>query len=67
MFHIVPDDPANDPEKDVDEAIASTSASVLGSSASHVITVLEVEGECACDDNVIKTIELASSDECPCD
>ena len=67
MFHIVPGDPANDPEKNVDEAIASTSASVLGSASGHLITVLENEGECACDDNVVETIEIASSDECPCD
>jgi hypothetical protein len=67
MFHIVPGDPDNDPEKDVNEAVASTSASVLGSSASHIITVLESEGECACDDNVVKTFEIASADECSCD
>jgi hypothetical protein len=67
MFHIVPDDPENDPAKDVDEAIASTSASILGSSAIHEITVLETEEECACEDNVIETFEIASSDECPCD
>ena len=67
MFHIVPGDPANDPEKDVDEAVASTSASVLGSSSGHLITVLETEGECACDDNVVETIEIASTDECSCD
>jgi hypothetical protein len=66
MFHIVPGDPNNDPEKDVNEAIASTSASVLGSSSSHIISVLESEGECACDDNVVKTFEIASVDECSC-
>jgi hypothetical protein len=67
IFHIVPGNPANNPEKDVDEAIASTSASVLGSAAGHIITVLENEDECACDDNVVETFEIASSDECPCE
>lgn len=67
MFHIVPDNPENDPTKDVDEAIASTSASILGSSATHEITVLETEEECACEDNDVETFELESSDECPCD
>ncbi len=67
MYHIVPDDPDNDPNKDVDEAVASTSASVLGSASSHGITVLETTGECDCPDNEIKTIEIASADDCPCD
>jgi hypothetical protein len=67
MYHIVPDDPENDPTKDIDEAVASTSASVLGSASGHLITVLEAEGACDCPDNEIKTIEIASSDDCPCD
>ncbi len=67
MFHVVPDDPANDPLKDVDEAIASTSASVLGSKGTHIITVLETEEECECPDNEVKTVETASADDCPCD
>lgn len=67
MFHFVPDNPNNNPAKDVDLAIASTSASVLGSSAVHEINVLVTDGECACEDNVIETIEIASSDECSCD
>ena len=67
MFHIVPDDPLNDPTKDIDEAVASTSASVLGSAAEHLISVLESEEECDCPDNEIKTIEIASADDCPCD
>ncbi len=67
MFHIIPGDPANDPGKDVDEAVASTSASVLGSASGHVITVLEGADECACDDNVVETVEIASPDDCPCD
>ncbi len=67
MYHIVPGDPGNDPNKDVDEAVASTSASVLGSASEHNITVLENESECACDDNIVETFEIASSDECPCE
>lgn len=67
MFHIIPGNPANNPEKDIDEAVASSSASVLGSAADHIITVLEYEDECASDDNVVETFEIASSDECPCE
>ncbi|MGD9928919.1 MAG: hypothetical protein AB7U05_02775 [Mangrovibacterium sp.] len=67
MFHLVPDDPGNDPNKDREEAVASTSASVLISAASHLITVLETEGECACPDNEIISIEIAAADDCPCD
>ena len=67
MYHIVPGDPDNDHEKDVDEAVALTSASVLGSASEHNITVLENEGECACDDNVVETFEIASSDDCSCE
>lgn len=66
MFHIVPGDPNNDPLKDVDEAIASTSASVLGSAAEHEIKVLETEGECGCEDNFVENIVIASADECQC-
>ncbi len=67
MFHIVPDDPENNPTNDVDEAVASTSASVLGSANTHDITVLENEDECSCEDNVVLTTELVSIDECLCD
>jgi hypothetical protein len=66
MFHIVPGDPANDPLKDVDEAIASTSASVLGSASEHEIKVLETEGECECEDNLVENIVIASADDCRC-
>jgi hypothetical protein len=67
MYHIVPDDPDNDPTKDVDEAVASTSASVLGSASYHTINVLEEEGACDCPDNEVKSIEIASADDCPCE
>jgi hypothetical protein len=66
MFHIVPGDPANDPLKDVDEAIASTSASVLGSAPEHIIHVLETDGDCECEDNLVENIVIASADECQC-
>ncbi len=66
MFHIVPGNPAFDPEKDVDEAIASTSASVLGSAPSHLITVLETEDDCGCEANVVKNIVIAAADDCRC-
>jgi len=67
MNHIVPEDTSNNSTLDVDEAIASTSASVLGSAAAHEITVLETEDECACQDNEVKTVEIASADDCQCD
>ncbi len=66
MFHIVPDDPDNDPLRDVDEAEAFSSASVLGSADTHKIHILESDA-CECDDNVVLTTEIASADECNCD
>jgi hypothetical protein len=66
MFHIVPGNLAFDPDKDVDEALASTSASVLGSAAEHEIKVLETGDECGCEDNLIENIVIASADECQC-
>ncbi len=63
MFHLVP----GNAEKDVDEAIASTSASVLGSASGHLITVLENEEDCVCEENIVKTFEIASADDCSCD
>jgi hypothetical protein len=65
MFHIVPGDPDNDPSKDVDEAVASSSASVLGSADIHEVHVMESD-DCECDDNIVVTTEIASADECPC-
>ncbi|MBN2486382.1 MAG: baseplate J/gp47 family protein [Bacteroidales bacterium] len=67
MYHIVPDDPENNPLKDVDEAVASTSASILGSSSSHSITVLKAEEECLCPDNEVITVKIASTNNCPCE
>lgn len=39
--------------RDIDEAITSTSASILTSAATHLITVLETD-DCACDDNLVQ-------------
>jgi len=75
MFHIVKN-PGTDEiiSKDkVDEAVASTAVSIIGSVGQiesygdHLITVLESE-ICDCDDNEIKTTAaIASADDCPCD
>lgn len=64
MFHIVPDDPDNNPEDDIEEAIASTSASILGSSKTHSISVLETD-DCECPENEVTTVEIASAGDCP--
>jgi len=55
------------PKVDIDEAVASTSASVLGSYPSHKIKALETEDNCECPENSISNVEIASADECPCD
>ncbi len=66
MFHIVPDNPSIDATKDIDVAVATTSASVLGSSSLHNITILETEGACDCADNEINPVEIAAANDCPC-
>ncbi len=50
-------------EKDIDEAITSTSASILTSAPTHLITVLETE-ECACEDNLVLQPMLPPPVEC---
>ncbi len=68
MNHIVPLDPENNPNKDVEEAVASTAISILGSADSHEITPIPEGEDCMCDDNIIKnTNEMLSADDCPCD
>ncbi len=52
-------------KKDVDEAEASTSASVLGSAPAHNIKVLD-EPECACDDNKVEAFKELKTDDCGC-
>ncbi len=67
MFHIVKEDPNNKPNKDVDEAIALTSVSIIGSANTHEIEEISasVSDQCQCEDNVIKdTKELTSIDNC---
>ena len=68
MFHIVPLDPTHDPNKDRDEAIATTAVSILGSADGHDIMQLDTTKEdCDCPDNeVVSTAEIATADECPC-
>lgn len=68
MFHIVPLDPANDPNKDIDEAVATTAVSILGSADEHEILQIDMTKEdCDCPDNeVLNTADIATADECPC-
>lgn len=75
MYHIIKN-PSTDVEVSrtkVDEAVASTAISILGSVgqvdqySDHDINVLETE-DCECADNEIKlTASIASVDECGCD
>lgn len=67
MFHIVKEDPNNKPNEDVDEAIALTSVSIIGSANTHEVNeiVATEDDQCQCDDNVIKSVnELTSVDNC---
>ena len=41
MFHIVHEDPTNNPNDDVDEAIATTSVSIIGSADNHEVDDIE--------------------------
>ncbi|MEM1408357.1 MAG: hypothetical protein AAGG59_16360, partial [Bacteroidota bacterium] len=68
MFHIVPLDPENDPNKDIDEAIATTAVSILGSADTHKIMPMAVDAEgCVCADNeVVSAEQTATADDCPC-
>lgn len=68
MFHIVPLDPENNPNEDIDEAVATTAVSILGSADEHEILQLDMDVEgCDCPDNeVLSTEQIASADECPC-
>lgn len=75
MYHIVknPGTGAVVSKTQVDEAVATTAVSILGSTGQkstygdHLINVLETDA-CECDDNEIKpTAMIASVDDCPCD
>ena len=55
MYHDIPGDPTNNPNKDIDEATASRAVSILGSADEHRINIIELDEDCACDDNEIKS------------
>lgn len=67
MFHSAPGSTSVNSSIDIEEAVATTSASVLGSASGHNITVLETEGACNCEDNIINPVEIAAANDCPCD
>ncbi|SHJ79038.1 baseplate J/gp47 family protein [Pseudozobellia thermophila] len=67
MYHIVREDPDNNPGKDVDEAIALTSVSIIGSADGHTIREIAANAsdQCQCEDNVIhSTKQLTVTDKC---
>ncbi|NMM49674.1 baseplate J/gp47 family protein [Marinigracilibium pacificum] len=68
MYHIVPLDPENDPTKDIDEAIATTAVSILGSADEHEILQIDTSVDCCdCPDNeVASTAQIATADDCSC-
>jgi hypothetical protein len=64
MHHIAPQDPANNPTADIEEAIATTPISILGSSNEHIIDVLDPATEgCTCADNIIPTAQSISASQ----
>lgn len=65
MHQIIPTGLNTAPEilRDVEEAVTSTSASILTSAPTHLVTVLETE-ECACDDNLVLQPMLPPPVEC---
>ena len=71
MFQIVqadPLDPGSLIEEQVQEATATTSASILVSFPNHVINLIEVDDCTDCDDNVVVTNVIASVEEdCSCE
>jgi hypothetical protein len=54
MYHIVPSDPDNNPNKDVEEAQATTAISILGSADDHTINDGNDSdsGECNCEEKI---------------
>ncbi|MCW3104348.1 MAG: hypothetical protein JWO09_2788 [Bacteroidetes bacterium] len=50
----------------IDEAVASTSASIITSAASHSINVLDSD-ECECDDNLVAAPYAPTGKSCDCD
>ena len=69
MYHIVPLDESHNDGEDVEEAIATTAVSILGSADDHTINVIPVDSDsCECDDNIVlNSLQLASADDCPCE
>ncbi|MEX2639613.1 MAG: hypothetical protein WD266_02925 [Balneolales bacterium] len=64
MSHRIPGENGNK-VKEVDEAKASTVASVLGSAPGHTIHVLE-QKDCSCDDNEVSAYKELETDNCGC-
>lgn len=67
MYHIIAEDPDNNPNKDVEEAIALTSVSIIGSADTHTIKEIAANAsdQCQCEDNVIQSTEqLTVTDKC---
>lgn len=66
MHQVIPTGVNTEPRwvRDIDEAVTSTSASILTSAPMHLITVLETE-ECACDDNLV--LQPMLSPPVPCE
>ena len=53
-------------KKNVDEAITTTSASILTSAAVHIVHVLETD-DCECEDNLVKEPYAPVDTHCDCD
>lgn len=68
MYHIVPLDPANNPNQDIEEAIATTAISILGSADEHDVNPIpEGADDCLCPDNEIVGGKASYHiNECPC-
>ena len=67
MYHIIKEDPNNNPKADVEEAIALTSVSIIGSANKHIVKEISSNDpdQCQCDDNEIKNVnQLTSIDNC---
>ncbi|MGB3182881.1 MAG: hypothetical protein WBB45_15930 [Cyclobacteriaceae bacterium] len=64
MFHIVPGNPAINPNKDIYHAQASAAVSVIGTVDEHDITILETE-DCECENNDVQPLAtIAPPDHC---
>jgi hypothetical protein len=52
--------------KNIEEAVTTTSASILTSATSHSVHVLETE-DCDCDENIVGASFEPADNSCPCD